>query len=55
MRILTDGYIKLNEEKLKLSGISHGAPAYAEVLISELLGVMRKYTSSPLMTLLRLL
>ena len=38
MRILTDGYIKLNEEKLKLSGISHGAPAYAEVLISELLG-----------------
>ena len=38
MRVLTDGYIKLNEEKLKLSGISHGAPAYAEVLISELLG-----------------
>lgn len=37
MRVLTDGYVKLSEEKIKLSGISHGAPKYAQELISELL------------------
>ena len=38
MRVLTDGYIKLGNEKIKLSGVSRNAPKYAAKLISELLG-----------------
>ena len=38
MRVLTDGYLKLGAKKIKLSGVSHGAPIYAQRLISELSG-----------------
>ncbi len=37
-RVLTDGYVKLGEEKVKLSGETFGAPKYAGELISELTG-----------------
>ncbi len=38
MRVLTDGFVKLDGEKIKLSGKAHGACEYAADIISELYG-----------------
>ncbi len=48
MRVLTDGYVKLGNEQIKLSGISAGAPEYAAEIISELSGGNAKVTFKPI-------
>ncbi len=47
MRVLTDGYVKLLGEKIKLSGKSFGAPEYAGEIISELTGGNAKVNFAP--------